>query len=101
MFLISPISIYCYDLMKTGKYEFRPEVKQLCHLCPKVSASRVSVASRVVNPKHDELRPVVCKELHQLHRKIRVYKMFNNWKALTHFYCTLLYTQLCAHIQNC
>jgi len=29
----------------------------------------VSVASRVVNPKHDELRPAVSKELYQLHIK--------------------------------
>lgn len=35
-----------------------------------VSASRVSVASRVVNPKHDELRPAESKELYQLHRKL-------------------------------
>ena len=87
----------------TGKYELRPAVKKLNQLRPKVSASRVSVASRVVNPKHDELRPAVSKELHQLHRKIWVYKMSNNWKVLTQFYCTrtLLYTQLYAHIQNC
>ena len=36
-----------------------------------------------------------------MHRKIGVYKMSNNWKALTQFYCTLLYTQLYAYIQNC
>jgi len=73
-----------------------------CVSCvPKVTAARVSVASRVVNPKHDELRPAVCKELHQLHRKLRVYKMSNSWKVLTQFYRTLLYTQLHAHIQNC
>jgi len=41
-----------------GKYELRPAVKQLYQLRPKVSASRVSVSSRVFNPKHDELRPV-------------------------------------------
>jgi len=35
----------------------------------------VSVAFRVVNPKHDEFRPAVSKELYQLHRKIRVYKL--------------------------
>ena len=48
-----------------------------------------------------ELRPAVSKELHQLHRKIGVYKMSNNWKVLTQCYCTLLYTQLYAQIQNC
>jgi len=78
-----------------------PAVKKLYQLRPKVSASRVSVASRVVNPKHDELRPAVSEELHHLHRKIGVYKMSNNWKVLTRFYCTLLYTQLYVHIQNC
>jgi len=71
------------------------------HLRPKVSASRVSVASRVVNPRHDELRPALGKELYQLHRKILVYKMSNNWKVFTQFYCNLLYTQLYAHVQNC
>ena len=67
----------------------------------------VSVASRVVNPKHDELRPAVSKELyqlrpkvsascvfavsrvvnrtHELHRKIWVYKMSNNLKVLHSF----------------
>ena len=84
-----------------GKYELRPAVKKLYQLRPKVSVSRVSVASGVVNPKHDELRPAVSEELHQLHRKIGAYKMSNNWKVLTQFYCTLLYTQLCSHIQNC
>ena len=77
--------------LQEGKYELRP----------KVSASRVSFASRVVNPKHDELRPAKSKELYRLHRKLWVYKMSNNWKVLTKFYCALLYTQLYAHIQNC
>ena len=81
-----------------GKYELRPAVKKLYQLRPKVSASRVSVASRVVNPKHDELRPAVSKELHQLHRKIGVYKISNNWKVLTQFYCTL-YTVTCTHTE--
>ena len=79
----------------------RPASKKLYQLRPKVTASRVSVASRVVNPKHDDKRPAVSKELHQLHRNIWVYKMSNNWKVLTQFYCTLLYTQLYAHLQNC
>ena len=85
----------------TGKYELCPTVKKLYQLRPKVSASRVSIASRVVNPKHDELRPAVSKELHQLHRKIWVYKLSNIWKVLTQIYCTLLYRQLYAQIQNC
>ena len=73
-----------------GNYELRPAVKKLYQLHPKVSASRVSVASRVFNPKPDELRPAVSKELCQLHRKIWEYKTSNNWKVLTQFYCTLL-----------
>ena len=71
-----------------GRYELRP----------KESASRVSVMSRVVSPKHNDLRPAVSKKLH---RKVWVYKTPNNWKVLTQFYCTLLYTQLYAHLQNC
>jgi len=55
-----------------GKYELRPAVKKLYHFGSKVSAPRVSVASRVVNPKHDELRPAVIKELYQLQRNIWV-----------------------------
>ena len=84
-----------------GKYELRPAVKKLYQLRPEMSASCVSVASRVVDPKHDELRPAVSKELYQLHGKRWVYKMSNNWKVLTQCYCTLLHTQLYAHIQNC
>ena len=38
---------------------------------------------------------------YELHRKIRVYKMFNILKVLTQLYFTLLYTQLYAHIQDC
>ena len=84
-----------------GKYELRPAVKKPYQLRPKVSASRVSVASLVVYPKNDELRPAVSKELYHLHRKLWVNKMSNNWKVLAQFYCTYLYTQLYAHIQNC
>jgi len=65
--------------MKSGKYELRPAVKNLYQLRPKVSVSRVSVAYRVVNLKRDELLPEDSKELYQLHRKIWVYKMSNNW----------------------
>jgi hypothetical protein len=75
-----------------GKYEMRPAVKKLYQLRPKVSASRVSVASRVVNPKHDELLPAVSKESHQLLRKIWVYKMSNNLKVLTVLLYFILYT---------
>jgi hypothetical protein len=36
----------------TGKYEVRPAAKKLYQLRPTVTASSVSVASRVFNPKH-------------------------------------------------
>jgi len=108
---------------KLGKYELRPEVKKLYQLRPEVTASSVSVATRVVNPKHDELRPVVSKELYQLcpsfsascillvfasrqqrayelHRKIWVFKIPNNFKVLTRFYCTLLLPSLLARTKT-
>jgi len=91
--LLGP-NILLNNLFSKGKYKLRPAVKKLYQLLPKVSASRVSVASRVVNHKHDEVRPAVSRELYQLHRKTWVYKMSNKWKALTQFYCTSLYTQL-------
>ena len=72
----------------------RPSVRKLYQFHSKVSASRVSVASRAVNPKHDELRLVVSKELHQLHQKLWVYKMSNNWKVLTQFQYTLRYNYM-------
>ena len=48
-------------LLEKGKYELRLAIKKLYNLRPKVSTSRASIASRVVNPKHEELRPAVCK----------------------------------------
>ena len=63
-----------------GNYELRPAVKNLYQLQPKVTALSVSVASRVASPKHDVLRPAISKELH---RKLWVYKMSNNWKVLS------------------
>jgi hypothetical protein len=59
----------------------------------------VSVASRVLNLKHDELRPAVSKELHQLHRKIWVYKMSNNCKVLTVLLYFTLCTIICTHTE--
>jgi hypothetical protein len=52
------------DYSKLGMYELRPAVKKLYELRPKVSEWCVSVTSRVVNPKHDELRPAVSNELY-------------------------------------
>jgi len=52
-------------------YQLRLAVsREVYQLRPKVSASHVSVASRVVKPKRDELRPAVSKELYQLHPKV-------------------------------
>jgi len=56
-----------------------------------VSASYVSVASSVINPKHDEMRPAVSKELYQFQGKGWVYKISSNWKVL---YSVLLYFTL-------
>jgi hypothetical protein len=42
---------------RPGMYELRVAVKKLYQLRPKVSASRVSVASRVVKTKHDDCIP--------------------------------------------
>ena len=64
-----------YDGGACGKYELRKAVKKLYHLRPKVSVSRVSVASRVVNPKNDELRPAVSKELDQLRPELSILRM--------------------------
>jgi len=59
------ISTVVPHLHSAGKYELSPAIKKLYQLRPKVSASRLSVASRVVNHNLDELRPPVSKELHQ------------------------------------
>ena len=80
------------DSQDSGEVRVASRGQEIVSVVPKVYASRVSVAFRVFNSKYDELRPAVSKELHQLHRKIWVYKMSSNWKILTHFYCTLLYT---------
>jgi len=78
-------------------YDLRPAVKKMYQFRHKVSASRVSVASRVVIPKHDELRPAVGKELYHLNREIWVYKSPTTGKFLHSF--IVLYTQLiiCTH----
>jgi hypothetical protein len=46
-----------------GICKLRPAVKELYQLRPKVSEWHVSVACRVVSPKHDELCPAISKEL--------------------------------------
>jgi len=83
-----------------GKYELRPTVKLLYQLRPEVSALLVSVAHRIVNPKHDELCPTVSGNC------ISCIESYGNTKCPTNgiflqFYCTLLYTLLHANIQNC
>jgi hypothetical protein len=57
---VFPKKMVCY----VGSYELRPAVKKLYQQCSKVSESRVSVASLVVNPKQDELRPEASKEFY-------------------------------------
>jgi len=62
------------NIPATGKYELRPAVsKELYQLRPKMSASCVFVASRVVN------------RTRELHRKIWVYKMSSNVRVLHGF----------------
>ena len=82
-----------------GKSELRPAVKKLYQLGPEVFAPRVSVASRVVNNRHDELRPAVSKEWYQMRRKTWVYRMSNNWKVLTGLVYFTLYTIICTHTE--
>ena len=54
-----------------GKYELRTAVKKLYQLRPKMTASSVSVESRVVNSKYDECVPrlvrncISCIERHE------------------------------------
>ena len=66
-------------------YKLCPAVRKFYQLRAKSSASHVSIASRVVDPKHDELLPAVIKEVYQLYRKVWVYNMSNSWKVLTQF----------------
>ena len=70
-----------------GNYELRPAFKKLYKLRPKVTASSVPVAL------------AVSKELCQLHRKLWVHKMANNWKVLTVLLYFTLYTSICTHTE--
>jgi hypothetical protein len=74
--------------MLWGRYDLRPAFKKLYQLRPELAT-----------PKHDELLPAVSKELYQLHRKIWVYKMSNNWKVLTVLLYFTLYTIICTHTE--
>jgi len=78
--------------MRPDNYALVPGELRVASRSPEI----VSVASRVVNFELDELSPASNKELCQLQRKIWAYKMSNNWKVLTQFYCTL-YTIICTH----
>ena len=63
--------------------------KELYQLYPIISASCVSVASRVVNPMRDEL-----------YRKMRwVCKLSNNLKVLTVLLFVMLHTIMCTHTE--
>ena len=59
-----------FNKARNGEVRVASAVKKLYQLRPKVPASRVSVASLVVNPKHDKLRPAVVKELYQFRPKV-------------------------------
>jgi hypothetical protein len=50
-------------------------------------------------PQHAQLRTAVSKELYQLHRKICVYKMSNNWKVLTVLLYFTSYTIVWTHTE--
>ena len=83
-----------------GKYELRSEGQEILSVASQGDRFKCISCVPGFQPQAYELRPAVSKELHQLHRKIGVCKMSDNWKVLTQFYCTSLYTQLYAHIQN-
>ena len=75
-------------IIPLGKYEFRPAVKKFVSVAPQGVCLRVSVASRVVNPSHDELRPAVSKELYQLRPTVcasclLVASRFVNWSRMS------------------
>jgi hypothetical protein len=57
----------------TGKYGLRPAVRKCYHLRLKLPASCVSVASRVVNPKREDLGPALSKELAQYFRESGIF----------------------------
>jgi hypothetical protein len=61
----------------------------------------VSVASHGVCFMRIRGVPTRQPHAYALHRKMWVYRMFNNLKVLTQLHYRLLYTQLYAHIQNC
>ena len=91
-FTITLISLY---IQSPRKYELRPAVKKLYQLRPNVSTSRESVASRVINFKHDELRPAVNKEFASVASKDMGVQ---NVQQLECSYTVLLYFNLCTII---
>jgi hypothetical protein len=71
-------------------------------LRPNMSASRVSVASQDVCFMRISCVPRCQPQANELHRKKRSERIVsNNLKVLTQLYCTLLYRQFCAQVQNC
>ena len=123
-FVVLELNDDLYNVLQWESTSCVPRLRNLYQLRPKVSASSVSVASQGVNVTHDELHPAVKKfvsvashgvcfmliscvanrepDAYELHSKVRwVRNMSNSLKVLTQFYCTLLYTQLHTHIQNC
>jgi len=90
-----------FGVFPTGKYKLRPPVKNFLSVASQGDRFKCICCVPCFQPQAYALRRAVSKEMHQLYRKIGVYKMSNNWKVLILFYCNLLYTHLYAHIQNC
>jgi len=82
-----------------GKYELCPAVKKLSVASQGDRFKCISCVSGF-QPQAYELRPAVSKKLHQVHRKIGVYKMSNKLEG---FYTVLLYftlyTIICTHTE--
>ena len=81
------------QVQSAGELAVASRSQEIVSVASQGVASRVSVASRFVKAKHDDLSPAVNKEFYQLHRTLWVYKISNNWEVLTQFYCTLICTQ--------
>jgi hypothetical protein len=77
------------SFMLWGKYELRPAVKKLYQLRPELSTPNMtSCAPRLVRNYISCIKICGCTKCPTIGRFLQ-------------FYCTLLYTQLYAHIQNC
>ena len=57
------------QVQSAGELAVASRSQEIVSVASQGVASRVTVASRFVNPKHDELLPAVIKEFYQLHRR--------------------------------